>query len=612
MLGSGLPVLLVLACPRPAHPQAVAAGAFLRLDPNARTAALAGAATAIADDSGALLVNPAALSLIKKPELGATRVTLFEDTFFDALTFAFSTRRWGSFAGGYVRQASGGFERRAGPNDASSSFSVEQTAVLAGWGYSPRLPGEAEEEGGRLLSIGAAAKSVREKIDAASASGNGLDAGLLIRPRPALAIGVRAQNLVAPRPVFLSGGSAYARALDVSPAYARSFGDWRLLLAAKLSRVEGEGTDASGGVELQYGRFAAIRLGAQERGPSTGFGVALGNARIDYAALLHDLGLSHSVTLSARFGLTQEELEETIRRGISRLGAGEARRLAKAYLQKAERELRANRTAEARRSIEAASLLDPGNALVAARLQQADALWEEALRRQTVERLAALAVQQRELGNLLVARQYWRSVLDFDNSDQRARHELERIDAALSIEERARSESLGQAQQANDIALALAGAATYLARGMLRSARLEAEKIRRRYPENPQIRDFLAQTGRQLQAFTQARLSEAEKAIAARDYASALTALEGARRENPEDLELARRAAAARGELRGTVSAADRKQAEQMYYRAVEQYLKGSYDTAGGYVDEVLRLDASSEAGRALKEKVEAARRYLK
>ena len=91
-----------------------------------------------------------------------------------------------------------------------------------------------------------------------------------------------------------------------------------------------------------------------------------------------------------------------------------------------------------------------------------------------------------------------------------------------------------------------------------------------------------------------------------------MTALEAARRENPEDADLARRADAARSELRGTVSAADRKQAEQMYYRAVEQYLKGSYDTAGGYVDEVLRLDPSSEAGRALKEKVEAARRYLK
>ena len=601
---------LALAPVRPASAQFVGAGAFLRHDPNARAAALAGASLAVMDDPGALMQNPAALTLMRKPGVEATRVTLYEQTALDVVSFALPTR-WGTFAAGYLRQSSGGFERLTGPNDVPTTFSIEQSATMGGWAYSPRLPWDSREEGARrMLSVGAAAKSVRESIADSRAAGTGVDVGLLIRPTADWSLGLRVQNLIAPKPAFGSASLAYPRALDVSPAWSRSSGDWRLTLAARLSRVDQESTAASGGAELQYGRHAALRIGARDVGPSTGFGLAFGNTRVDYAALLHELGLSHSITLVQRFGQTREELEETIRRGISRLSRGEGARLARAYLQKAEREMQEDKVSEARRNIEAASLLDPGNEEIAAKLRQADALWAEALQRQTVERLAQAASQQHEQGNLLAARQYWRAVLDLDDSNQRARRELARLDAALSSEERARAESLRQAQQANDIALALAGAATFLARGQIRSARTEAEKVRKRWPDNPQIRDFMARSGEQLKAFVDSRKAEADKLLAARDGAGALASLEAALREDPDNAELKQKAEAVRSELRGRVSSGDRKKAEQLYYRAVEQYLKGSYDTAGKFVEELLTLDPSSEPGRALKEKVDAARRY--
>lgn len=597
----------------PALAQAAGAGAFLRQEPDARSAALAGATGAASDDAAAVLVNPAALARLAKPEVGATRALLFEDTTFDVLSGAWPTARWGAFGGAYVRQASGGFEARTGPNDAPTNFSVEQSAVLAGWGASPRLPWESADAPpeSRLLAAGAAVKSVTERVGSASGSSTGVDAGLLLRPRADAAVGVTVADLVAPAPALVGGGMRYERSVELSGALARTLDpEWRLLAVARLRRVENEGTDPAGGVELQYRRLAALRAGARGQGVSTGFGVAFGNTRVDYAVLLHDLGLSHSMTLVQRFGQTREELEETIRRGISRLSRADGARLAKAYLQKAERELGDGRAAEARRDIEAASLLDPENADIAARLKRADAQWEEKLETQTLERLTALARRQEELGNELAARQYWRSVLDLAPQDAAAARAVARIDNALSGEERARAENLRQAEAANEVALALAAAAAFLSRGQMRQARLEAEKILARHRDNAQIRAFLARTGEQIAAFAAARKAEARAAVAARDYARALASLEAARREAPDDEEAAALQASAQAELRRGLPPEARKQAEQLYYRAVDQYLKGRYDAAGGLADEVLRLDPSSEPARTLKDKVEAARRY--
>ncbi|MDE2142123.1 MAG: hypothetical protein KGJ84_06910 [Elusimicrobia bacterium] len=606
-------VLIALLCPGVAAAQAAGAGAFLRQEPDARSAALSGATGAAAEDASAVLVNPAALARLGKPEIGATRVLLFQDTTFDVVSGGWPTRRWGSFGAAYVRQASAGFESRAGPNDQPTNFSIEQSALIAGWGISPRFSWEAQDTpaDARLLSVGAAVKSVQEKIGAVSGSGSGLDAGLILRPQADVSLGVTAGNLIAPSPSFLSGGVPYERTFEISGAYSRPLdADWRLLLVSRLRRVETEGNDVAGGVELQYGRLAALRLGGRGQGLSTGFGVSFGNTRVDYAVVLHDLGLLHSLTLIQRFGQTREELEETIRRGISRLSRADGARLAKVYLQKADAEGREGRATEARRDIEAASLLDPGNANIAARLKRADAAWEEALHRQTVERLSALAQQQEEQGNLLAARQYWRSVLDLDSSHPRALRGIEFVDRALSNVEKARAESLRQAETANEIAMGLSGAAASLSRGQLRQARLEAEKISSRHPENKEVSQFLLQIRNRIESFTTARLAEADKATQARDYPRALAALEAARREDPENPEIKRRDAAAQDELRRTLSAETRKQAEQLYYRAVDQYLKGRYDAAGALSDEVLKLDPSSDPARTLKQKVDAAKRY--
>jgi hypothetical protein len=576
------------------------AGAFLRQDATARGAAMAGAMTAATDDSASLHWNPAGLSRLAKPELGATRVQLFEDTAFDQLSAGLPTRV-GGFAVSYLRQSSGGFERRAGPSDTPVTFSVSQTAMTGGWGA--RLPG-------LPIELGASFKSVTERIDQRSASATGADAGFIVRPRADVAIGGRVQNLLAPRPSFGGAADPYPRVLELSPAWSGRAGpEWRVLAAARLARVAGGSTQWGLGGELQYGRLAALRLGLREGSPTTGFGLRLGNLGVDYAAATGDLGVSHVFTITQRFGQTKEELEDTIRRGILKLSRGEGVRLARAYLQKADAEIRENRSFDALRSLEAASLLDPENADIKARIARLQAQWEEAHRRQTLERAANLARREQEAGNLLAARQYWRAVLELELGHHEAVLQLARIDQLLTAEERARLEGLRHAQSAGEVAAALAAAAALSTRGQPRLARLEAEKALRRFPANAEIAAFIKEARAQTEELVKARLESAAKKEAAKDYAGALADLEAAASVDPESAEAAERLAAVRALMARRLDPAQRRNAEQMYYRAVERYLKGDFKSADALADEVLKLDPGSASARTLKEKVAAALR---
>ncbi len=611
-----LALILIYACASsaPAWGQAGQAGAFLRQDVNARGAALGGAMTAITDDAGALSWNPAGLSRLGKPEAGATHVTLFEDTTFDFIAGGLATKRWGGFAAGYVRQSSGGFEARSGPNDAPTTFSITQSAMLGGWGREfalPWLSGASWLRRPKPLSAGVTIKSVNESIGSASASGRGADIGAIFQPDERFSLGVMISNLLAPKITFVSQPVSYPRVIDVSPAYLWKLSPTvRALTALKLSQTQNEGTAVSAGVELQYQRLLALRLGVRDQTLSTGVGVRFGNTSFDYAAQLGDLGVGSLFTFTQRFGQTPEELEETIRSGIRKLSYAEGARLSRAYLSKAEEELRRDRIQEALRDLEAASLLDPSNGEIRARINNTTAKWDESLKRQMIERSAALAREQDRQGNLLASRQYWRSVLELDRDNAEAARELARIDRDLSVEERTRLEGLRQAQSATEIALALAQASTFLSRGQLRAALAEAEKALKRFPGNAQVTGFLDQVREQGRELVKTKLAEADAFSSAGNYSDALRGVEAALREVPDAPGLAEKAAALRGQVQKAQTPEKRKEFEQLYYRAVEQYLKGDYKSADTLADELLKIDPSSEPAKTLKDKIQAALRY--
>lgn len=595
-------ILLVFAGLARAAGSGGQAGDFLRQDPTARGAALGGALTALTDDASSLRWNPAGLARLSKPEVTATHVTLFEDTTYDFVAGALAARRWGGLAAGYVRQGSGGFEQRSSPNDAATTFSIDQSALLVGWGLS--LP---------YVDVGAVLKSVHESIAGHAASGTGADVGAILRPGGPWLLGARLANAITPKLTFVSTPISYARTLELSPAYEwRLNRDWTAVPALELSRTEGAGTDVSGGLELQYGKIAALRVGVEQSGFSTGVGARLGNSEFGYSAVLHDLGLSHLFSFTQRFGHTREELEETIRKGISELSHTEGARLSKAYLEKAEDDLRRDDVQQALRELEAASLLDPENESIKSRIRSVSERWDRTLRAQTIERTSTLAQQQQDQGNLLAARQYWKSVQELDPQNENAHDRVAEIDRSLSHEQKIKLDDLRRQRVADEARLALEAAELDLAHGRYRQARAEAEKASDRFPGAPELAAFLPRVEQQLGEYVSAQLAESDRLAAAGSYADALHAIEGALREDPGNTRLNARAVELRAKLQRALTPEDRKQFEQLYYRAVESYLRGDLDAADNFSKEVSRIDPSSDAARQLREKIDAARRYAK
>jgi len=590
------------------------AGAFLRHDAGARGAALGGAGTAVADDSGALLWNPAGLARLTKAEVQATHTSLFEDTSLDFAAGSVPLKRWGTVAAGYLLQSSGGFERRSSPNETPTTFSINQSALLAGWGTSWALPAAVRPAwvtNTKPLETGLTAVFVKESIDQASASGTGLDLGLNFRPRESWSMALAVHNLIAPKLTYACEPVSYPKVVDLAPAYLwRAADGWAVLATLRLRSISGAGLSPAGGVELQRGKFAALRLGANADGFASGVGLRLGNSRFDYTARIQDLGISHLVTFTQRFGHTREEIEETIRKGISELTRSEGVRLARAYLEKAEAEVKEERIADALRDFEAAALLDPENGAIRRRIDEVSSRWDETLRRQMVARTAAQARLQFEQGNFLASRQFWKTVLEMDAAHGEAAAVLARIDQVLSRDERIRLEELRRAQSDAESRQAMAVAQSYRERGSLRAARLEAEQASARFPGDGTILAFLAKVRQENADFSARKIAESERLAGSGDYAGALKAVEAALREDPGDLKLSEKAVLLRGQIRKSVTPEERKRIEQLYYRAVEQYLRGDYATAAKLAAEVLDRDPSYDAGRVLKDKIEAAQRY--
>ncbi|MFA5139709.1 MAG: hypothetical protein WC728_10795 [Elusimicrobiota bacterium] len=555
------------------------AGSFLRQEADARGAAMAGAVTAVADDSTALYWNPAGLSRLLKPEVQGTHITLFQDTQFDFASGALATR-WGTFAAGILRQNSGDFERRATPFDQGTSFSISQTAFMGGWGMALPLPFKpAWVSRDRPLEVGVSVKNVRETIDTYSASGSGADLGFGFRPSSSIFLGAAIQNVWAPELTFVRRPVSYPRTLDVSPAYLLRLSDeLAALLAVRVSKTDGRGIVPSGGAELSYRDFACLRVGDGEKGVSTGFGLRLGNSSFDYAVLMHELGLSHIFSFTQRFGHTQAELEASIRKGIRKLNRGEAQRLAKAYVRSAELKLKQDDLTGAVRDLEVAGLWDPDDPDIPQRIAQTQSRMDGLLRERLVESTAAMAREEFAKGNTLASRQYWRAVLETAPDHAEAKERLSAIDRQLSAEERSALESMRVKQLELARGQTLDNAEALLKKGQSRQAVALLEQALLRDPEHSKARALLEEA--------RAAVKAAAEAEAARAKAPA-----------PEKVAL---------------SDEQRRNMERLYYRAVEFYLNGRYAEARALVDQVMAIDPASDSALKLRDKVDAALRLEK
>lgn len=283
------------------------AGAFLDSDVTARSIAMGGAHTAVADDASAVHNNPAGLARIERKDMVAHYSSMWEDTSFGSLHYAQPTVDLGTFGMGLLNLRSGKFEKRDVNRGQQGSFDLSEMGLFIAHGMSV----------GETMDIGSSVKFVRQQIDTFSDTGYGLDLGAMWRMNSVLRLGFTARNVLAPEIKLKSQKESYARDYRAGLGFQALR---KLLVAMDLSKTDERAVKINIGGEWKQNDLLSLRAGFNEKEVSAGLGLAFGDWGIDYAFAFHgaaagvkDLGDSHRFGIRAKFGKLASEQEASLR-----------------------------------------------------------------------------------------------------------------------------------------------------------------------------------------------------------------------------------------------------------------------------------------------------------
>jgi len=270
-----------------------AAGAFLRLAPGARGAAMGEALGGSADDVYAAWYNPAGLGFLERVEAGAAHESRFAGISYDAALLAVPMLSWrdsplranayGVAALSVYGLSASGIERRGlVETDApSGKFASSDRAYALSYGYNLN---------GTNLALGGTAKFVDSALDTARATALTWDGGVLYKTeRGSAGAGVRG----------FGGSLKYSMVADPLPTIYYAGGSYRprpgWLLAAQLDAPRQDGLSAGFGAERRFAATSELSLTGRAgyntglsdagglAGASLGFGVSWRAMDVDFA-----------------------------------------------------------------------------------------------------------------------------------------------------------------------------------------------------------------------------------------------------------------------------------------------------------------------------------------
>ncbi len=266
-------------------------GEFLSWGAGARSLAMGNAFVAVSNDASATYWNPAGLGNIERQEAMMLHTMLWANTSYDFLSYVKPMTNLGAIGLSLVRLYSGGFEGYDVWNERTASFSDDQIAVTMSIGKKLL----------KTLSVGANFRYLKHTLAWHTNSSFVVDvASLYGVPRiPDLSLGLNLQNVfeqqIAPSedklPFTIRLGAAYRQ-------FKRRLG----ITADVVSRAGTPGLEPHFGVEYWAMKYLALRAGMDSEEKSFGFGLNWNNISFDYALAMHDLGISHRMSASIRFG----------------------------------------------------------------------------------------------------------------------------------------------------------------------------------------------------------------------------------------------------------------------------------------------------------------------
>lgn len=276
------------------------AAPFLKAAMSPRAIAMGGAFSALADDSGAVFVNPAGLAQFDKREMGLGFTQYFQGARMGNLSYAgnLADNRFGL---GVTFMNVGGIEKRGltdvqGAVPELGTFSSNDLAVSLAYAKKDAFPGVLDK-----LDAGFNLKFIRSAIDTKSAFALAVDAGIIYHAAEKINISMALQNLGSkmkfdsepdPLPLNLRAGMLYKpqERLNLVAELSQYFVDEKFYPAAGAEYWFRDSFALRGGYKFGYD---TANLG-NEVGLSLGFGMKVAGIGLDYAYLpFGDLGNIH-------------------------------------------------------------------------------------------------------------------------------------------------------------------------------------------------------------------------------------------------------------------------------------------------------------------------------
>lgn len=313
------------------------AGEFLSEGVGARALAMGGAYVAVADDATANYWNPAGLSLLGGPEIGVTHVSMFDDLAkYDALTLSMPVGRGFGLGLSWIRLGIDGIPRygqlqgtslertgQAHPEwrstgQAEGFFDDTEQAYIFSFGK--RLDFDVFLGGGLTpvvfpiqLSFGASGKYLSQSLDDKTATGQGIDLGLLMRFSLTPEAGGASARLVSlgfglhnlGTKLTWDTESDYqdevARNLRFGLAFTQEMSTLSsaVILAAELDDQYDQEFHYGG--EYSYKDMIFLRGGADVGDFTAGAGLKMYMFRLDYAFVGYELGNTHRLSAAVYF-----------------------------------------------------------------------------------------------------------------------------------------------------------------------------------------------------------------------------------------------------------------------------------------------------------------------
>lgn len=263
-------------------------GYFLNQNAGARALGMGGAYVSLANDTSSIYWNSAGLNLLSQNEIYVMHNMLFEGARYEFLGVGFPSYGGINLGLGFIQLFSDGGEETDASNNIIGAFSDVHNAFMLAVGY----------ELGDNIFIGQNIKYIQESLAGDSRSAVSVDIGLMYKMSDVFRAGLNIKDAF----IIPLQGSGLEIPVSVTAGLSYGFFNKVLIVSADADYSSKKDIKLHAGAEYSLLKNIALRGGWNAGRLTAGVGFKFDPMVIDYAMLNHELGLSHRIALSYKFG----------------------------------------------------------------------------------------------------------------------------------------------------------------------------------------------------------------------------------------------------------------------------------------------------------------------